>query len=69
MVSVRRAIFIFFILIIGILLGSLGAKTAILIVTPLFLLLMIWFDESSYRRHLYRQEAYREQSTEIYTPK
>ena len=58
MFNIRRAGFIFLVLIIGIMLGSLGTKTAMLIVTPLFIFWFMLLDEKSYRRHEYRQQSY-----------
>ncbi|MBP1044143.1 hypothetical protein I6N95_24335 [Vagococcus sp. BWB3-3] len=55
MVGIRRIGLVFVILVIGICLGSLGVKTALLIVTPLFFLWFMVWDERSYRRHTRKQ--------------
>lgn len=48
MKSLRRGAFLFFVLIIGILLGTLGIQAALLIVTPLFIFLFMLWDEKRY---------------------
>ncbi|MGO3749962.1 hypothetical protein [Vagococcus salmoninarum] len=51
MLGIRRAGLVFCISMIGIALGTLGVKTALLIVTPIFILWFMLWDERSYRRH------------------
>lgn len=63
MVNIRRAGLLFFVLIIGILLGSLGTTTALFIVTPLFIFWLMLFDEKRYLRNLYREQHYEEQES------
>lgn len=48
MKSLRRGAFLFFVLIIGILLGNLGLQAALLIVTPLFIFWFMLWDEKRY---------------------
>ncbi|MGK0551798.1 hypothetical protein ACSFB8_06875 [Enterococcus faecalis] len=50
MEAIRRAGFLFFVLIIGIFLGTLGLRAAFLIVTPLFILWFMSWDEKRYAR-------------------
>ena len=68
MIHIRRAGLIFFILILGIFIGSLGAKTALLIVTPLFVFWFMLLDEKSYRRHLNMRDHYEEENHYQRTP-
>ncbi|MDR0921151.1 MAG: hypothetical protein LBM95_02085 [Lactobacillales bacterium] len=57
--SVRRFGFILFILILGIILGSVGVKWAILSLIPLFILWLLAWDEKRFRRHV-REQRYQE---------
>lgn len=63
MKSLRRGAFLFFVLIIGILLGTLGLQAALLIVTPLFIFWFMLWDEKRYvqaqKRKDRQQYAYR----------
>ncbi|MGX6978682.1 hypothetical protein ACWN8V_05420 [Vagococcus elongatus] len=56
MTSIRRLFFLFFVLLIGIFLGNLGLKTAFLIVVPIFLILIMLWDEASYRYTSHRKQ-------------
>lgn len=56
MTSIRRLFFLFFVLLIGIFLGNLGLKTALLIVVPIFLILIMMWDEASYRCTNHRKQ-------------
>lgn len=60
MVNIRRAGLLFFVLVIGIFLGSLGTATALFIVAPLFIFWLLLFDEKRYRRHLNQYQQYHE---------
>lgn len=50
MEAIRRAGFLFFVLVIGIFLGTLGLRAAFLIVTPLFILWFMSWDEKRYKQ-------------------
>ncbi|MBL1224649.1 hypothetical protein [Enterococcus sp. BWR-S5] len=58
MKSVRRGGFIFFVLFIGIFLGTLGLKSALLIVGPLFIIWFMLWDEKRYSQQRRRQEEH-----------
>ncbi|MBP2100309.1 hypothetical protein [Enterococcus rivorum] len=48
MKSIRRGGLLFFVLFIGILLGTLGIQSALLIVSPLFIIWFMLWDEKQY---------------------
>ncbi|MHC0379581.1 hypothetical protein ACYI94_01805 [Enterococcus faecalis] len=50
MEAIRRVGFLFFVLVIGIFLGTLGLRLAFMIVTPLFILWFMSWDEKRYTR-------------------
>ncbi|EOZ5822285.1 hypothetical protein ACQUI8_000341 [Enterococcus faecalis] len=50
MEAIRRVGFLFFVLVIGIFLGTLGLRLAFMIVTPLFILWFMLWDEKRYTR-------------------
>ncbi|MCB5950709.1 hypothetical protein LI951_01360 [Enterococcus sp. BWT-B8] len=57
MKAVRRGGFIFFVLLIGIFLGTLGLPAALLIVSPLFIIWFMLWDEKRYSEERRRQES------------
>lgn len=63
MKAIRRGGFLFFVLFIGILLGTLGVQSALLIVGPLFIVWFMLWDEKRYtqsrRRQVKQQYMYR----------
>ncbi|MGC6767702.1 hypothetical protein ACYSNR_12965 [Enterococcus sp. LJL128] len=56
MKALRRGGFIFFVLLIGIFLGTLGLQSALLIVSPLFIIWFMLWDEKRYVQHRRREE-------------
>ena len=57
MEAIRRVGFLFFVLVIGIFLGTLGLRLAFMIVTPLFILWFMSWDEKRYTRARKQQQA------------
>ncbi len=57
MEAIRRVGFLFFVLVIGIFLGTLGLRLAFMIVTPLFILRFMSWDEKRYTRTRKQQQA------------
>ena len=57
MEAIRRVGFLFFVLVIGIFLGTLGLRLAFMIVTPLFILWFMSWDEKCYTRTRKQQQA------------
>ena len=55
--AIRRVGFLFFVLVIGIFLGTLGLRLAFMIVTPLFILWFMSWDEKRYTRKRKQQQA------------
>lgn len=63
MKAIRRSGLLFFVLIIGIFLGTLGLRAALLIVSPLFIIWFMLWDEKRYtqakKKNDYQQYTYR----------
>ncbi|HBC4463036.1 hypothetical protein P0E52_00435 [Enterococcus faecalis] len=57
MEAIRRVGFLFFVLVIGIFLGTLGLRLAFMIVTPLFILWFMSWDEKRYTHTRKQQQA------------
>ena len=57
MEAIRRVGFLFFVLVIGIFLGTLGLRLAFMIVTALFILWLMSWDEKRYTRTRKQQQA------------
>ncbi|MGM0124209.1 hypothetical protein IGI37_001583 [Enterococcus sp. AZ194] len=61
--AMRRFGFILFVLVVGILLGNIGIRSALLILTPLSILWFMLWDEKKYRqsereKHYYEEQYY-----------
>jgi hypothetical protein len=56
MKAIRRGGLLFFVLIIGIFLGTLGLRAALLIVSPLFIIWFMLWDEKRYTNTRKKQE-------------
>ncbi|CAM3306940.1 hypothetical protein [Vagococcus fessus] len=61
MLAIRRMGFIFTLLVIGILLGTLGIKTALIIISlPFLLWYMVWDEKSYYSSKIEAEREYEE---------
>lgn len=60
MTGIRRLFFLFIVLLLGIFLGTLGLKTALLIIVPIFLILLMSWDDSNYA---YSKKNFHKQNT------
>ncbi|MGX7243390.1 hypothetical protein ACWOC1_00925 [Enterococcus quebecensis] len=56
MKAVRRGGLLFFVLVIGIFLGTLGLRSALLIVSPLFIIWFMLWDEKRYTQARRKRE-------------